>query len=254
MDDQALEVNYQISGLEISSDKLVPGDPINFKIAFNGRAEPSDISGIVSFAGTVYYDLDTGKYQIKPLGAQAELQGGRVGEKPAALTMASAIEIDLEKGMLAVRDLMVEGLGTTLEGNLTMDRFQTGSPLVDLDLDIQGQDLPLLMEMAGVFQKKESSLGSLGRQFQCKAPGIGQGCSGRQGCFGCQKIEPIPERLWAKGSCRPAQFHFHKSRSKGGFQKIADCSFVGKGWTVWNPEPKIFGPFNPGYRRPGKCQ
>jgi len=146
-DDRVSGENYQILDLDITIGSMVPGKPINCRLSFQAQASAPDISGKASLDGIIHYDLDAGKYQIKPLRAEAELKGASLGETPAPLTMTSAIDVDFKSDTLAVNELWATGLGTTLEGKVTLGRFQSQNPLVDMNLDIKGEDLALLFRV-----------------------------------------------------------------------------------------------------------
>lgn len=141
LDDQSLGKIYQVSELNITTGPLDPGEPVDLSIAFNTQTNMPEVSGNFSLDAAVFYNPDLERYQIRPLEAQAKLKGPGLGEDPVLLTLTSAVEMDLERDMVVVRDLHATGLGTTLEGMVSIRRFQSGPPLVDTDLRIKGQDL-----------------------------------------------------------------------------------------------------------------
>ncbi len=146
-DDASMGKIYQVSELNIITGPLDPGAPVDLSIAFNTQTNMPEVSGNFNLDATVFYNPDLERYQIRPVEAQAQLRGPGLGEDPVLLSLTSAIEMDLERDMVVVRDLNATGLGTTLEGMVSIRRFQSGPPLVDTDLRIKGQDLARVLRV-----------------------------------------------------------------------------------------------------------
>ncbi len=159
-DDQAAGETYTVSGLNITTGMVVPGDPVDLSLSFTAAATAPDISADAALEGKIFYDFDTGQYQIKPFAANAQLLGPALGKTPAVLNLACVMELDLAKDTLSVINLQADGLDTSATGNIFLGGMKSGVSLVDMDLDIAGKDLARLFAVfeGGGFSKQLAAL------------------------------------------------------------------------------------------------
>lgn len=146
-DDQAAGETYTISDLNITTGRVVQGDPVDLVLSFDAHAAPQDISGNARVDGKIFYDFNTGQYQINPLSIQARLAGGPLGQTPADLSLTSMVAVDLVKDTVSITDLQAAGLGSTAAGAVSLANVGSGLPRVDMNLDIAGKDLALLFKV-----------------------------------------------------------------------------------------------------------
>ena len=146
-DDRAAGEKYTVSDLKITTGRVVPGDPLDLVLSFDAHATPQDISGNALLEGKIFYDFNTGQYQINPLAVQARLAGGPLGKVPADLSLASEVAIDLVKDTVSITDLQASGLGTIVAGAVSLGNVGSGKPRVDMNLDVAGKDLALLFKV-----------------------------------------------------------------------------------------------------------
>lgn len=79
----------------------------------------------------------------------------------------ASIDADLRSGALEIPELSVALLGSTLAGSVSGTRINTDTPQLSGQLNAQGPDLPLLMEVVGQIQGgSESALPNAGRQLR----------------------------------------------------------------------------------------
>ncbi len=146
-DDQALEEKYTVSDLNVTTGKVAPGDPVDLALTFTAAATSPDISADASVKGKIFYDFNTGQYEIKPFTADAQIFGPALGKTPAELTLACDMQIDLAKDTLSVRNLEADGLDTAVAGNILLGGIGSGVSRVDMDLDVAGKDLSRLFKV-----------------------------------------------------------------------------------------------------------
>jgi hypothetical protein len=166
-DDRASGESYQISNLDITTGSMVRSRPIEFNIAFNTQTSFSDISGDASFNGIIYYDLDAGKYQIKPFRAEVELKEGEgIGENSVILNLASAVYVDLGQGMVTIPELEINMPGATIKGEIRIRGIHSFAPFFTGSLMARGSDLPGLLQVAGQFEGEKSWLALMGKRLE----------------------------------------------------------------------------------------
>ncbi|MCF8092858.1 MAG: AsmA family protein [Desulfotignum sp.] len=143
-DDQAAGKKYTVSGLNITTGMVVPGDPVDLSLSFTAAATAPEIFADAALEGKIFYDFDTGQYQIQPFAANAQLSGPALGKTPAKLNLTCVMELDLAKDTLSVRNLQANGLDTRVGGNIFLGGMESGVSRADMDLDVAGKDLARL--------------------------------------------------------------------------------------------------------------
>jgi AsmA protein len=146
-DDRAMDVTYTVSDLDITTGMVMPGEPVDLKLAFHGQATSPDISGNAALEGKIFHDFATGQYQIKPFSARAQLAGPSLGKTPAVLTLACVMDMDLAKDTISVTDLLATGMDTRVAADISLGGMESGISLVDMDLDVTGKDIAQLFKV-----------------------------------------------------------------------------------------------------------
>ncbi|MCA1795834.1 MAG: AsmA family protein, partial [Desulfobacteraceae bacterium] len=159
-DDRAMDVTYTVSDLDITTGMVVPGNPVDLKLAFQARATSPDISGNAELEAKIFPDFAAGQYRITPFSARAQLAGPSLGKTPAVLTLDCAVKMDLAEDTISVTDLLAAGMDTRVAGDISLGGVKSGISLVDMDLDVTGKDLaqffqvfedgPLSAQLAGL--------------------------------------------------------------------------------------------------------
>jgi uncharacterized protein involved in outer membrane biogenesis len=167
-DDRSTGKKYTVSDLNLSTGKLVPGDPVDWALTFNASGTAPEISGNAALKGTVVFDLASDRYQIDPLTFQARLSGPVLGKTPADLDLACRVEMDLPRDTVSVKDLKASGLGTGITGTILLGNVGSAMPRVDMDLDVAGKDLARLFKVieGGALSAKLADLSD--RSFDLK--------------------------------------------------------------------------------------
>ncbi|MEE4364865.1 MAG: AsmA family protein [Desulfotignum sp.] len=159
-DDQAAGKTYTVSGLNITTGMVVPGDPVDLSLSFAAAATAPEISADAALEGKIFFDFNTGQYRIQPFSANAQLVGPALGKTPAGLHLACVMELDLAKDTLFVKNLEASGLDTSAAGSIFLGGMKSGVSRVDMDLDIAGKDLARLFAVfeGGAFAAQLAAL------------------------------------------------------------------------------------------------
>ncbi|MDR2212930.1 MAG: AsmA family protein [Pseudomonadales bacterium] len=78
----------------------------------------------------------------------------------------STLNADLGAGTLALPQLSATLLGASIAGKLDAQRINTATPAFSGELNAQGPDLPLLLQVAGQLQGAQSALNGYGQQLR----------------------------------------------------------------------------------------
>lgn len=165
LDDRATNVRYDISELSFKTDALVYGQPIDLNITLQAAATRPDLSARVALTGTLFYDLDTGRYEIAPLTLTSTLTGVNLPDGTADIAMHAALKMDLNADTLTVSDLNLVALGSELQATIQGQRVTT-APVFQTDLRISGNDLAQLFRVAEIEPLATQLAGLNNRAFE----------------------------------------------------------------------------------------
>ena len=84
--------------------------------------------------------------------------------KDRSFSLTAGIDADMDKGKIAINDLLVKLLGANIEGEIDGEGLQTDAPGFEGTLKARGADFPALMRLLGSMGEG-SSLAKLGAQF-----------------------------------------------------------------------------------------
>ncbi len=149
-DDQAANINYRVTDLNLSTGKLVLGEPIDLKMSLNAEASMPEISGDAALNGTIAYDLDAKHYIFQPMQFEAAIKGKNIPGGQAKLKLMSVIDVNLSTDTVSISDLVFDGLDTHADGNITAGKIKSGKPAVKGNLHIAGKDLAILFKAAEI--------------------------------------------------------------------------------------------------------
>ncbi len=112
-----------------------------------GPDKPSEPSSKKGFDLKNLAVLLTGGVRIQDTSFSFDDQS--TGKKYAVsdLNLACRVEMDLQKDTVSVRNLTASGLGTDVTGTILLGNMSAAIPRVDMDLDIAGNDLALLLQI-----------------------------------------------------------------------------------------------------------
>jgi AsmA protein len=149
-DDRSTDRHIEISNLTITTGELLYGEPVQLNIALNATSSRPDLATDMTFAGTVIYDLDGQQYELSPLSLNGTVSGPNIPDGSTALSLTTALSLNLANDTLSLRNLEFDALGTHLSANINGQNIQTETPAYDADVALNGEDLALLFRIAEI--------------------------------------------------------------------------------------------------------
>ncbi len=149
LEDRQQQRRYTIDNLALRTGELVYGDPISVEMNLEGSASQPALSTNARLDGVIAYSDDGQRYEIEPLRLDMSLSGARVPDGNTEIGMDAAINLDLAADTLNISRLVVNGPGLSLTGTLRGRGVQTAAPSYRSQLQLNGNDLVALFEMAG---------------------------------------------------------------------------------------------------------
>lgn len=133
--DEVKDVRYTIEQLNLATDPLVPGEPIQMELAFDFDLSEPAVHGHLDFGGEVMADLETNHYRLQDTDLKLTAAGPALPIEQLALQLDANVDALLAKQQLTVSDLkltsQVKGpqeaqltLNTSLEGDLAAQRYR----------------------------------------------------------------------------------------------------------------------------------
>ncbi|MEX2366026.1 MAG: hypothetical protein WD601_05435, partial [Pseudohongiellaceae bacterium] len=89
-------------------------------------------------------------YAITPLQLNATLSRPNIPENAREISLLTAISVDLDADTLEISDLDLSAPGTQLNASVSGSNIQSGRPLYDISVNLAGDDLGLLFEIAEI--------------------------------------------------------------------------------------------------------
>jgi hypothetical protein len=106
---------------------------------------------------------------FNPLALKAVFSGKQVPGSPADVTLHADTRINLEKQTLAMNNLILQGLGLNVAGNINASKILGDAPALNGKFDARGSDIALLFRLAGI-EPLAGQLATLdNRSFDIKA-------------------------------------------------------------------------------------
>jgi len=159
----------QFSKANLKVGELVYGQPINLSLAMDIASSKPALSGDAVLSGTLLYDKDKETVKVQPLDFNARLKGKNIPGGRTEITLATGVDVDLDKDVINIPALSLSGLGATAKGNLEVRNMQSGKPSVKTALQVRGDDLSLLFKVAEI-EPLASQIAGLGnRRFSLDA-------------------------------------------------------------------------------------
>lgn len=148
--DASTDTRYEIRDLTVATGELTYGEPIKLSLALIGTANKPALDGDVKMNGVIAYDLDTEKYSIKPLELSGTLRGKNVPGGQTSLSVAAAVDVNMNDATASVSDLKLTALDTAVAGRLDAANIRSPRPAIKAALNVQGSDLALLFKVAEI--------------------------------------------------------------------------------------------------------
>jgi len=164
----AFTADLDRNDIDISKlDILMLGNKINAVItarniqsktpAAKGKLNASgpDLPALIKIASQLMGD---GKQDIKSLSTQ-------LSSAPKAFDINTDFDADLKTGSVDIPSLSIKALGMTTTAKLNARQVSSDTPAISGELKTNGPDLPMLLQIAGAFQGKDSGLSTLARDL-----------------------------------------------------------------------------------------
>jgi len=149
-EDRSSGTRITVSDFRFATDELVYGEPIDVDMGFAITANNPALDADVMVTAVVNYDLDNERYAIAPMQLASELRGSNVPGGRATLSLDTELHFDLDADSLRVAPVRLLAPSTELNATLTVNGLQSNTPQVATEIDLRGDDLPMLFRMAGV--------------------------------------------------------------------------------------------------------
>ncbi len=149
-DDRSTGVKYNISNMIMSTGELVYGEPIQVNLTLLATANKPELAADIKLSGTIVYDLDHEIFDIAPLDLTTTLTGPNVPNQSAVINLKTAININLDDATLAISNLQLDALDTSLSGTINATNIESETPSFQTNLKLIGKDLALLFKVAEI--------------------------------------------------------------------------------------------------------
>ncbi len=146
-DDQFANTHYEVSNLDLTIGELVYGAPLDINLSLDAASRAPELNVTTTVAGTALYDVDNGRYDLNPLQLDATLRGPNVPNGSAALSLSTALTVNVEEDTLSLRDLEFDALDTHLSAGLEVARASTDTPAVTGNVNLTGDDLAVIFRV-----------------------------------------------------------------------------------------------------------
>lgn len=169
-----VEINWQdaVSGrksqlreFNLKTDPLRFGDPVPLNLAFTVADNQPLLEAKATLTTTLFYDLKADRYAAQALAATVNLSGPTVPGGRAPLTINGEFVLDRKAGKAKLEQLRLEGLGTLINGQLTLADLNRPQPSGQGQIKLEIADLvrllnifeaPLAKQLSGVRERTVS--------------------------------------------------------------------------------------------------
>jgi AsmA protein len=149
-DDRQKGERYAIRGLDLKTDAIRPGEPVDLTLGFSLASAKPAMSGDIRLKGTVMADLEARRHRLAPFEIGAKLKGEGIpgGEAQFDLSLA-ALDLDLGVDSAKLTGFKLRGLDVEAEGDVTAGRISTGSPALEGKLALKAPKLSETLKALG---------------------------------------------------------------------------------------------------------
>lgn len=169
LDNRSADLHYEITNLTMTTGELVYGQPVQFDLSLNAAASRPELEALINLSGTVTYDPGNQQYDLSPLALTSTISGPNVPEGSADIILETTLSISLEEDTLFLRDLEFDAFGSHLSADVSVRNLQTGSPAFQAEVELVGNDLALLFQIAEIEELATQIAGLDSREFDFSA-------------------------------------------------------------------------------------
>ncbi len=136
-DDRKAGEHYTLSGLNLKTDAIQPGEPVDLDLRFALAAKKPAVTGDITLKGTILPDLKAKRYRLSPFETRARLKGEKVPGGQAEIALKTMLELDLAADTAKLSGLEISALGVDAEGDVAVSAISSGAPKLDGRLALQ---------------------------------------------------------------------------------------------------------------------
>ncbi|WJW75319.1 AsmA family protein [Thiohalobacter sp. IOR34] len=117
-DDRQAGVRYEIDDLDLELGAIAPGEPVDFRLDFDLKADQPALDGRIDLAGVLAPSADLRRLAVDDLRLGLDLKGDTLPAGALQASLSSSIRLDLDRQTLEVPELVLKALDLSLQGNL----------------------------------------------------------------------------------------------------------------------------------------
>ncbi len=166
-DDRQKNERYAIRGLDLKTDAIQPGEPVDLELGFSLVATKPAVTGDIRLKGTVLPDLEARSYRLDPFEGGAKLKGEGVPGGYVEIALKAALDLDLAADTAKLSGIGLHALGIEAEGDVVAIRISSATPALAGKLALQAPKLSETLESLGQTAAAETLAGlSLDTRFK----------------------------------------------------------------------------------------
>jgi len=148
-DDRQKKARYAIRGLNLKTDAIKPGEPVDLELRSSLVATAPAVTGDIGLKGTVIPDLEARRYRLAPFEVGAKLKGEGVPGGDVEIALEAALDLDLAADTAKLDGLEMRALGIEVQGDVAATGISSALPTLDGKLLLQAPKLSATLESLG---------------------------------------------------------------------------------------------------------
>lgn len=148
-DDREKNERYAIRRLNLKTDAIKPGEPVDLELGFSLVATKPAVTGDVGLKGTVIPDLEARRYRLSPFEGGVKLKGEGVPGGDVEIALQTALDLDLAADTARLDGLEIRALGIEAQGDVAATRISSALPALHGKLLLQAPKLSATLESLG---------------------------------------------------------------------------------------------------------
>ena len=168
-EDRLQGTRVEVSNLDITTGDVVLGQPVDFRLSCDAKADRPQVAGSVAARTTLTYDTASDHYTLDPFNLELRVKGKNLPDASALLTLAAALQMNLADDVITIGNLSFDGLDTRAEGHIRAQGTRSGNPAVAAGVKIDGKDLAVLFRAAEIEPLAGHLAGLADRRFNLAA-------------------------------------------------------------------------------------
>ena len=139
-----------LTKLDLETGPFTLAAPVDFKLGADLAVTRPALTGRITIAGSARCDPAGGRYTVEPFALDLAADGPDLPGGKGAVHAGFALDVNRERGTLALTGLVLDGPGLALAGELHADHLNGAHPGGKGRLTIDGEDLAVLFKALGL--------------------------------------------------------------------------------------------------------